>query len=230
MAAPSRGPQPWPSSSQVCFQPYARTILTRIIGQLDDYREQLYHNAETNLEESKIKHTDQIEGLADQLEQQLSLMSRCEQQLNSSIAEERINTTAADDHGLSGGSDEPRVLMSERMSEFGAILKAKETTLQRLFDDWNDVQAAIIALAVQALGKEALDIDEEHLHPRLTRAISKAAARHAEAEKQTNSQQAKVDQTEARVKNLATKTTHAVDQAFKVSHRLNLGVILADQV
>ena len=187
--------------------------------QLDDYREQLYQNAETNLEESKIKHSENIQALSDEFKKQLSLLSRCEQQLNSPILNDSINATAVDEVDARGVSDEQRVLPGQRMSDFGAVLKAKEATLHRLFDEWNDVQVAIIALAVRTLGQGAVDIEDDQLHPTLTRAMSKAASKHAEAESHAAERRAKVDHGEARVKRLATNTVNSVDEAFKVSGR-----------
>jgi anion-transporting ArsA/GET3 family ATPase len=108
------------------------------------------------------------------------------------------------------------------MAEFSALLKAKETSLQRLFDEWNEVQTAIIALAVQTLGQDAVVIEEDRLHPALTDAMKEGAAEHATAASQTTTHQDKVDKIETQTKDLANKTVNAVDEAFKVSTRLTI--------
>lgn len=185
--------------------------------QLDDYREQLYQDAETNMEESKTKHGEKIETLASQFEQRLSLLNRCEQLLNSPVVTESVNTDSFDDHDASEGPDGQPVLLSQRMSEFNTLLKAKEKALRRLFDEWNEVQAAIIALAVQTLGQQAVAIEEDLVHPTLTQAVSEASAKYAAAQQEIAVHQEKVDGMETKAKNLATKTVDAVDKAFEVS-------------
>lgn len=198
--------------------------------QLDDYREQLYQDAETSLEESKIKHVENIDALLSQFERRLSLLGHCEQQLSSPVINESANTSSFDDHNAGVGSDSQPLLLSERMAEFSALLKAKEEALRRLFDEWNDVQDAMIALAVKTLGQDAVAIEEDQLHPKLARAVSDASAKHAAAEKQATDHQETVNEMETRAKDLATKTVNAVDKAFEVSEQLTLKTLCANQL
>ncbi|ETN36449.1 uncharacterized protein HMPREF1541_08727 [Cyphellophora europaea CBS 101466] len=182
-------------------------------AQLDDYRNRLYENAEKNLEGIETAHTENIRALASRFEDQLALMHRGERELTRSIADERLEVGEVND----GNSNLEEVIFRQRTADFNSLLETKETALQGLFDEWNAVQTAILTLAVQVLGSGAVELEEDHLHNDLKRAISKASAKYDQADEQVQSKLAEIDATENSISRLTAETKGAVEQLQKAS-------------
>ena len=175
------------------------------------------------MQEAEGQQINAIQSLADQFEQHLSVLSESDAQLTTSIAEEQVRTLEVPGHDKP--YDVPHaadVTLGQSLSEFSELVEAKETALQQLFDDWNNIQTEIIAAAVQILGRDAVEVEEEHLHDELVVAMDSATKEHVRTQGKAMLAFNKVESLETITKNLTASTELTIGEAVKVSRSPHL--------
>lgn len=149
-------------------------------------------------------------------DRRLSFMTRGEQQFSTSIFHEQIAVATPEHHHNDRKSDVKSTSLGQSMIGFGAFLKTEEARLHQLFDEWNTVQTKIIALAIRVVGRDAVHIEEAHLHEELGRAMSLATIEHAYLEDHNAEILEKTNTIRQKAKDLTNHTKHEVDKAQQV--------------
>jgi hypothetical protein len=169
------------------------------------------------LRESEAHHVETINTLAKQFEQHLALFGTSEQQLAASVADEGVKESSPGGcSDLHGRPKAKGVTLGERMTDFCELVEAKEIALQQLFDDWNCVQTEIIAAAVECLGPESVEVEEDQLYEDLTKAMSAAAKEHEKMGSHATTPLAEIESLEAATKALTEDTERVVKRAASV--------------
>ena len=129
------------------------------------------------LTRTETEAKEQLEGIIADFEDKLRLAIDYESRAFRSIADERLLITTPSADGEDLGRQE-EVLLGERMQAFQQVIEEKNVLLTSLWQEWAEVQAETICLAVEVLGLDVLEFQGQDAAVKMSTSLEKASISH----------------------------------------------------
>lgn len=168
-----------------------------------------------NLDEVQEEHTQQINQLSTQFQEQLVILREAEKPLLASFAAERLRIPILDARSEDKEPEFKEIILQQRVSEHQKSLQTKHQAVNRLIEDWNKTQVEIITLAAEILGHEKVVVNTKG-HPDLETAWKQSKASSKQAEDDFQDILDEISDLEQRAADLTAQTKETMHKQQKV--------------
>ncbi|KAL9106396.1 MAG: hypothetical protein Q9227_008597 [Pyrenula ochraceoflavens] len=151
----------------------SKDLVRQFSNGIEKDRSRLMREAEANLATAEEMLKVRLEEIERYMQEALSTNEEREAKLFTPISTEVLKLTER----TTTGKRDIFATLGDRMVEFDKIVKRHQEGLQKLWDEWIGVQNSIIAVAVEVLGPQNVQIEDE-ITTELGQAIGLATSRH----------------------------------------------------
>ncbi|KIW91433.1 uncharacterized protein Z519_08329 [Cladophialophora bantiana CBS 173.52] len=131
-------------------------LADKFAGSLDQYRENVESESKHKLDEVERNLVGGLEELTVDVETRFRTLAEIEEHLQRPFVAEALTKIPLATDTDQAPNDE--VLLKDRISKFRALREEKEDVLCILWNEWEDIQFDLLGLAVEALGKQSIQV------------------------------------------------------------------------
>lgn len=148
--------------------------------------------AHVTLLKTEERYLTEIDTIREDFGAQVSIFSEVEAVVEQPIADQILAKWGKQDQN--DAEQEVQRTLADCMEEYYNMAAQEDEDLAPLWEQWSEVQAEMICLAVEVLGEHNIDVGQHNLSDRLTKGISDADIKHKKNEnRHAEAEQSMVD-------------------------------------